>query len=148
MHPQYVARQSSSNGGSVAAESQAWMSISGSYLLSRRSCSFPQGYIQVAYPQNARGNRRNVGPTRVENRDRRQGNRLNIGCYRFYIGFRQRNLGSQQALACLSLASKRCLTGLHRFYRGNSEGNVHCFYYFITVFCPPPSLPRHPRPFQ
>lgn len=72
MHPQYVARQSSPNGFFVAAESQAWASISGSYLLRRRSCSFPKGFTQEAYPQNARGNRRNAGQTRVENRDRRQ----------------------------------------------------------------------------
>ena len=30
------------------------------------------------------------------------------------------------------------------FKRGNSEGNVHCFYCFLQVFCPPSTLDRLP----
>jgi len=71
MHTQYVAQQSSSCLPSDAAESQASKSTSGSYLLQRHSCSFPQGYTQVTYPQYVRGHRREVGVSRLENRDRR-----------------------------------------------------------------------------
>ncbi len=71
MPTQYVAPQSSSCSRIVAAESQAGSAISVSYLLNRFSVSFPLGYTQVTYPQNARGNRRHVGAARVENRDRR-----------------------------------------------------------------------------
>lgn len=71
MFPQYVATQSSSTWCSDAAESQAQASKSISYLFHRFSVSFPQGYTQVTYPQNARGSRRTVGTYRVENRDRR-----------------------------------------------------------------------------
>ena len=71
MPTQYVATLSSSAWCSDAAESQANASKSASYLLHKFSRSFPQGYTQVTYPQNARGNRRNVGAARVENRDRR-----------------------------------------------------------------------------
>lgn len=71
MLTQYVAPQSSSCSLIVAAESQAESTVSVSYLFNRFPVSFPQGYTQVAYPQNARGNRRTVGPSRVENRDRR-----------------------------------------------------------------------------
>jgi len=71
MHPQYVATRSSSNGHFDAGESQAKLAFSILHLLRRISRSFPQGYTQVTYPQNARGNRQNVGIVRVENRDRR-----------------------------------------------------------------------------
>ncbi len=71
MHPQYVATRSSSNPSFDAAESQGGIVESASYLLHRYSRSFPQGYTQVTYPQNARGSRHNVGSARVENRDRR-----------------------------------------------------------------------------
>jgi hypothetical protein len=70
MHPQYVATQSSSARFIDAAESQALASKTVSYLFNRFRASFPQGYTQVAYPQNARGNRQSVGNLRVENRDR------------------------------------------------------------------------------
>ena len=71
MNPQYVATQSSSCLPFDAAESQAPKSDSVSYLFHRESCSFPQGYTQVTYPQNAGGHRREVGAPRVDNRDRR-----------------------------------------------------------------------------
>ena len=71
MLTQYVATRSSSTCCSDAAESQARASISVSYLFNRFPVSFPQGYTQVTYPQNARGSRRTVGAARVENRDRR-----------------------------------------------------------------------------
>lgn len=70
MHPQYVATQSSSAWFIDAAESQALTSKTVSYLFNRFRASFPQGYTQVAYPQNAWGNRHGVGNLRVENRDR------------------------------------------------------------------------------
>ena len=72
MHPQYVAPRSSSIGCFDAPESQPAVSVSASYLLHPVSRSFPQGYTQVTYPQNARGGRRNAGTVRVENRDRRR----------------------------------------------------------------------------
>lgn len=71
MHTQYVATLSSSNCQFDAGESQAKLPVSRSYLLHRFRASFPQGYTQVAYPQNARGNRHSGGQPRVENRDRR-----------------------------------------------------------------------------
>ena len=71
MFPQYVAPQSSSCSPFVAPESQAESTVPVSYLFNRFPVSFPQGYTQVTYPQNARGNRRTVGADRVENRDRR-----------------------------------------------------------------------------
>lgn len=71
MHTQYVANQSSSCLQFDAAQSQPPKSVSISYLLQEASCSFPQGYTQVTYPQNVRGHRREVGVSRVENRDRR-----------------------------------------------------------------------------
>ena len=70
MHPQYVATQSSSTRFIDAAESQALATKSVSYLFNRFRASFPQGYTQVTYPQNTRGNRHSVGNLRVENRDR------------------------------------------------------------------------------
>ena len=70
MHPQYVATRSSSARFIDAAESQALTSKTVSYLFNRFRASFPQGYTQVTYPQNARGNRHSVGNRRVENRDR------------------------------------------------------------------------------
>ncbi len=72
MNPQYVAARSSSRWSIDAGESQGWSVKSASYLLHRDSCSFPQGYTQVTYPQNARGGRHDAGFPRVENRDRRQ----------------------------------------------------------------------------
>ena len=53
-----------------------------------------------------------------------------------FIIFRLRNLGSRQALARLSLAKQNMCKGL---YRGNSEGNVHCFNSFSNKLSPPSS---------
>ena len=71
MHPQYVAPRSSSKSCSVADASQARTSGSLSYLFHTDSCSFPQGYTQVTYPQKAGDGRRDAGRSRVKNRDRR-----------------------------------------------------------------------------
>jgi len=71
MHPQYVAPQSSSKSAVVAAESQAEMTNSVSYLLHRLRVSFPHGYTQVAYPQKAGDVRRFAGRLSVKYRDRR-----------------------------------------------------------------------------
>lgn len=72
MNPQYVARHCSSKVAFVAAESQPRTTKSVSYLFHRLAGSFPQGYTQVAYPQDAGEDRRSGGLSRVENRDRRQ----------------------------------------------------------------------------
>jgi len=71
MHPQYVALQSSSKSAVVAAESQAALSNSVSYLLHRLRASFPHGYTQVAYPQKAGDVRRSAVRLPVKYRDRR-----------------------------------------------------------------------------
>lgn len=71
MYPQYVAPQSASKPPIDAAESQARVSISVSYLLCGFSRSFPVDCTQAVNPQNARRRRHAGGTVRVENRDRR-----------------------------------------------------------------------------
>lgn len=72
MHPQYVAPHCSCASQFDAAPPQRRARVSGSYLLHRASCSFPQGYPQGSFLQSAKGNRQNGDPIRMENRDRRQ----------------------------------------------------------------------------